>query len=362
MNNAAERTTERASANRSAARAAGLRYVTDAKSGIRREGQTPQDFRYFAPDGATITDPVTLERIRNIAVPPAYTDVWICTHANGHLQASGRDAKYRKQYRYHAKWRETRDENKYDRMMAFGDALPALRARVAEDLTRRGLPREKVLATVVRLLETTRIRVGNEEYARDNKHYGLTTLRNRHVSVEGGTLRFSFVGKSGVRHRLELKSRKLAKIVQNVRDLPGQELFQYVDTETGDIKPVHSEDVNEYLHEITGEPFTAKDFRTWAGTVLCAVELAAFSSAPTAATAKENIAQAIKTVAAHLGNTPSVCRKCYVHPAVLDAYVGEDFRELLGVSPSADPDAVRGALLPEEQAVLTFLRERTGKE
>ncbi|MBC8135500.1 MAG: DNA topoisomerase IB [Fibrella sp.] len=357
MNNV-ESTSQQGCANREAAKSAGLRYVTDGKPGIRRVGETKQGFHYIAPDGTAISDEATLERIRKIGIPPAYTDVWICPHATGHLQASGRDAKNRKQYRYHAKWREARDENKYDRMMAFGDALPALRARVAEDLARRGLPREKVLATVIRLLETTRIRVGNEEYAEANQHYGLTTLRNRHVTVEGGTLRFSFVGKSGVRHRLELKSRKLAKIVQNVRDLPGQELFQYVDAETGDIKPVHSEDVNEYLREITGESFSAKDFRTWSGTVLCAMELAAFETAPTATVAKENVVQAIRTVAAHLGNTPSVCRKCYVHPAILDTYTATGFPDSLRTVPAADADALPNALLPEERAVLQFLRSQ----
>ncbi|MBC7805612.1 MAG: DNA topoisomerase IB [Akkermansiaceae bacterium] len=359
MNDEAKLASQHESANRDAAKSAGLRYVSDNKPGIRRAGSAADGFRYLDPNDREIADEAVLDRIRKIGIPPAYAHVWICPHANGHLQATGRDAKNRKQYRYHARWRETRDENKYDRMMAFGDALPALRARIAEDMTRRGLPREKVLATVVRLLETTRIRVGNEEYAEANRHYGLTTLRNRHVSVEGGTLHFSFVGKSGVRHRLELKSRKLAKIVQNVRDLPGQELFQYVDAETGEIRPVHSEDVNEYLQEITGESFTAKDFRTWSGTVLCAMELAGFENAATASAVKENVARAIKTVASHLGNTPSVCRKCYIHPAVLDTYTRDGFPESLRVTPSADADTIPDALLPEEHAVLQFLRGQT---
>lgn len=359
MSNTIESTGQYESANRNAAKSAGLRYVSDSKPGIRREGDSANGFHYLAPDGSEITDEAVLCRIRKIGIPPAYTDVWICPHANGHLQASGRDAKGRKQYRYHAKWRVTRDENKYDRMLAFGDALPMIRTRVAADLARRGLSREKVLATVVRLLEMTRIRVGNEEYAEANKHYGLTTLRNRHVSVRGGTLHFSFVGKSGVRHRLELKSRKLAKIVQNVRDLPGQELFQYVDAETGDIKPIHSEDVNEYLREISGESFTAKDFRTWAGTVLCAMELAAFECAPTASKVKENVVQAIKSVASHLGNTPAVCRKCYIHPIVLDTYTNVGFPDSLRVMPTVNADVVPNTLLPEERAVLQLLRDQT---
>jgi DNA topoisomerase-1 len=356
VNSKVEPTAQHAAANREAAKSAGLRYVSDAKPGIRREGDAQSGFRYFAADGSEITDEATLERIRKIGIPPAYADVWICPYANGHLQASGRDAKNRKQYRYHAKWRATRDENKYDRMMAFGDALPTIRARVAEDLSRRGLPREKVLATVVRLLETTRIRVGNEEYAEANKHYGLTTLRDRHVKVKGETLLFSFVGKSGVRHRLELKSRRLARIVQNVRDLPGQELFQYVDSETGDIKPIHSDDVNEYLHEISGEAFTAKDFRTWAGTVLCAMELAAFETASTVKGVKENLNAAIKTVASHLGNTPSVCRKCYIHPGRSGRLYRGGHAGPASPGKSGDKGEVPSTLLPEERAVLDFLR------
>ncbi len=356
MNKNAELTGEREITNRDAAQSVGLRYVSDDKPGIRREGDPKAGFRYFMPDGEEITDESELARIRKIGVPPAYTDVWICPNAKGHLQATGRDAKGRKQYRYHEKWRTTRDENKYDRMMAFGDTLPELRAHVNKDLSRRGLPREKVLATVVRLLETTRIRVGNEVYADTNKHYGLTTLRNRHVQVEDSNVRFSFVGKSGVRHRLELKSRRLAKIVKSVRELPGQELFQYVDAETGKIKPVHSDDVNEYLHEITGEPFTAKDFRTWAGTVLCAMELAAFESAETKKAVKENVTTAIKAVAAHLGNTPAICRKCYIHPAILDAYTEAGLPEPLRITKKNDVSEVPTALLPEEKAVLEFLR------
>jgi DNA topoisomerase I len=353
VNHQAESIEQYSDANRAAAKSAGLRYVSDARPGIMRLGDKDSGFRYIDPDGELVADPATLARIRKLALPPAYTDVWICPLANGHLQATGRDARGRKQYRYHERWRSVRDETKYDRMLAFGDALPGLRERVESDLARRDMSRERVLATVVRLLETTRIRIGNEEYAATNHHYGLTTLRNRHVRVEGDRIRFSFVGKSGVTHRLELTSRKLARIVQKCRDLPGQELFEYIDGETGQIHAVHSHDVNDYLHAITGEPFTAKDFRTWAGTVLCAMELAALEDASSATAAKRNIAAAIKAVSTHLGNTPAVCRKCYVHPAILDGYTAGQLREALGAPRASGP------LPPEEQAVLSFLRERS---
>ncbi len=359
MNHKVTSTSEHDIPNRVAAKTAELCYVSDDTSGIRREGDKENGFRYVAPDGSEVTDEATLERIRKIAFPPAYTETWLCPRSNGHLQATGRDAKGRKQYRYHARWRETRDASKYDHMMAFGDALPGIRARVATDLARRGLPREKVLATVVYLLETTRIRVGNEEYAQTNHHYGLTTLRHQHVSVHGETLKFSFVGKVGVRHRLEIKSRRLARIVRSVRDLPGQELFQYIDAHTGEIRPIHSDDVNEYLRAITGEPFTAKDFRTWAGTMLCAMELAAFETVSTHEAVQENVIRAINKVAAHLGNTPSVCRKSYIHPAILDAYMGPGLPDTLKPGLSAVAEVPSGVLLPEERAVLQYLRAQS---
>src|SRR5436190_1573116 len=256
-----------------AARAAGLRYVSDALPGIRRK-QAGRGFTYVGPDGDRISDRASLARIKSLAVPPAWTDVWICPDPRGHIQATGRDARGRKQYRYHARWRAVRDETKYDRMIAFGEALPRIRRRTEMDLRRPGLPREKVLAAVVRLLEVTRIRVGNEEYARTNRSYGLTTLLDRHVTVAGPTLRFSFRGKSGVRHQVDLTDRRLAAIVKRCRDLPGQELFQYVDDD-GRQHTIDSADVNDYLRQLSGADFTAKDFRTWAGTVLAARALRA---------------------------------------------------------------------------------------
>jgi len=261
------------------AQAAGLRYVHDDRPGIQRQ-RRGKGFRYLGPDGKPVRDRDQLRRIRSLVIPPAWTDVWICPNPQGHLQATGHDARGRKQYRYHPRWRAARDETKYDRMIAFGQALPKIRARVAQDLAQSGLPRTKVLATVVRLLETTLIRVGNEEYARENGSFGLTTLRNRHVSVEGQTVRFSFKGKSGVRHSIAVDDRRLARIVQRCQEMPGQELFQYLD-EDGTPHDIDSADVNAYLQEIAGQEFTAKDFRTWAGTVLVAValqELQAFVS------------------------------------------------------------------------------------
>jgi len=293
------------------AKAAGLRYVNDAAAGIARQ-RAGTGFRYLRPDGRAVRDAETLARIRKLAIPPAWEKVWICTRDDGHLQATGRDARGRKQYRYHLRWREVRDETKYGRMLAFSKALPRIRRRVNQDLTLPGLPRDKVLATVVRLLETTRIRVGNEEYARTNDSFGLTTLRTRQVRVQGSTLFFQFRGKSGVHHRVALSDRKLAGIVRHMRDLPGYELFQYLD-EAGETRAVDAADVNDYLQAIAGEDFTSKDFRTWAGTVLAAQELHQ--------SGKNQLSQAIARVARQLGNTPAVCRKCYIHPAVIDAYM-----------------------------------------
>ena len=297
------------------AKAAGLRYVNDAAPGIARL-RAGSGFRYLRPDGRALRDAETLARIRKLAIPPAWEQVWICTRDDGHLQATGRDARGRKQYRYHPRWREVRDETKYGRMLAFSKALPRIRRRVNQDLALPGLPRDKVLATVVRLLEATRIRVGNEEYARTNDSFGLTTLRTRQVRVQGSTLFFQFRGKSGVHHRVALSDRKLAGIVRHMRDLPGYELFQYVD-EAGESRSLDAADVNEYLKTIAGEEFTSKDFRTWAGTVLAAEALHALEPP----VVKRKLTQAIEGVARQLGNTPAVCRKCYIHPAVIDAYM-----------------------------------------
>ena len=294
-----------------AAKAAGLRYVSDAQAGIARM-RSGSGFRYVGLDGKAIKDEETLARIRKLAIPPAWENVWICTRDDGHLQATGRDARKRKQYRYHARWREVRDETKYGRMLAFSRALPRIRRRVKQDLGLAGLPRDKVLATVVRLLEMTRIRVGNEEYARENASFGLTTLRTRQVQVRGSTMNFRFRGKSGVHHSVALSDATLARIVRRMRDLPGYELFQYLDDD-GETRAVDSADVNEYLKAIAGEDFTSKDFRTWAGTVLAAEALRELG--------KNQLKQAIAHVAQQLGNTPAVCRKCYIHPAVIDSYM-----------------------------------------
>jgi DNA topoisomerase-1 len=296
-----------------------LRYVTDQKPGIRRK-RWGRSFRYFDPEGKPVHDEKTLARIKSLAIPPAWREVWICPLPYGHLQATGRDAKGRKQSRYHPRWREMRDETKYERMRLFGEWLPRIRERVEHDLALPGLPREKVLATIVRLLETTFIRVGNQEYAKENHSYGLTTLRNKHVDVEGSTVHFKFKGKSGRVHQIDLEDRRLARIVKHCLDLPGYELFQYLDNE-GQPHSIDASDVNEYLHEITGQPFTAKDFRTWAGSLLACGALRELNRFESASQAKKNLVQAIKQVAAQLGNTPAVCRKCYVHPGVITSYL-----------------------------------------
>lgn len=301
-----------------AAKAAGLRYTTDAIPGIRRVKRRG-GFSFIAADGAPITDRKEIARIKSLAIPPAYTDVWICPTANGHLQATGRDARGRKQYRYHKRWRAIRDETKFDRMVAFAKALPAIRAAIARDTAKPGLPREKVLATVVSLLEATAIRVGNEEYARDNDSYGLTTLQEEHAEVKGSTITFRFRGKSGKEHEIEVKDKRLARIVKASQDLPGQNLFEYVGDD-GEPRPVHSEDVNEYLREISDGDFTAKDFRTWEATMSCALELAAVE-VEGKTEAKSAVTEAIARVAERLGNTPAVCKKSYIHPGVIDEFV-----------------------------------------
>lgn len=339
------------------ARKVGLRYVDDSKPGITRK-KTATGFRYLAPDGTPVRDEDELKRIRSLAIPPAWTGVWICPHANGHIQATGRDAKNRKQYRYHAQWRSVRDESKYERMLSFGSALPRIRQQVNDALALPGLPREKVLATVVALLQETMIRIGNEEYARTNKSFGLTTLRNRHVEVSGREIEFHFRGKSGVMHTIRLRDPKLARIVKRIRELPGQELFQYIDDD-GERRTIDSSDVNDYLRTLTGEDYTAKDFRTWSGTLLAALELQALQASASETEAKKNIVQAIANVAQRLGNTPAVCRKCYVHPAVLDCYLQgvmhETWDQLMkSVKAGDDPHALK----VEEMAVLALLQAR----
>ncbi len=338
-----------------------LRYYTDNKPGWTRQA-TKDGFDFFDLKGERVTDEDEVKRIRSLAVPPAYTDVWICPSKNGHLQATGRDAKGRKQYRYHPKWRETADANKYGRVMAFAAALPGIRKRVDADLAHPGLPKEKVLATVVKLLETTLIRVGNEEYAKTNHHYGLTTMRNRHVKVKGGTISFTFRGKSGVDHDIELQNPRLAKVVQRCQELPGHDLFEYLDEEEK-VQQIDSADVNAYLHEISGSPFTAKDFRTWAGTVLAAMALQEFEAFDSEAGAKKNIVEAIESVAARLGNTPSVCRKCYVHPAILESYIDGSMLKSLQIKAEKELSGEHLAeLKPEEAAVVGLLRERLAME
>lgn len=342
------------------ARAAGLRYVNDTMPGIRREKQG-DEFVYFAPDGQQITDDGELDRIKKLGIPPAYTDVWICPRPNGHLQATGRDARGRKQYRYHTRWRAVRDETKYDRMLAFGAALPKIRVQVDKDLALPGLSRRKVLATVIRLLETTLIRVGNVEYAKTNKSFGLTTMRDRHVKIEGATINFSFRGKSGKDWSLSIKDRRLARIVKSCRDIPGYELFQYLD-EDGQRQTIDSADVNDYLKEITGQDFSAKDFRTWAGTVLAALALQEFQVFDKETEAKKNVVNAIKAVAERLGNTPSICRKCYVHPAVIDSYLEGTMLESLQQITAQELIDNLHSLKPEEAAVMSLLEKRLETE
>jgi DNA topoisomerase-1 len=336
------------------AKAAKLRYVSDRSRGIRRE-RTDSGFEYFDAKGAKITDEEELSRIRKLAIPPAYQDVWICPFPNGHLQATGRDARGRKQYRYHPRWRVVRDEGKYGKMLIFGKLLPIIRARVERDLSKRGLPREKVLAAIVRLLEGTLIRVGNEEYAKTNNSFGLTTLRNRHVRIEGDSrIRFDFRGKSGTEHHINLRDRKLATIVRRCQDLPGQELFHYLDDE-GKPHAVGSDDVNEYLHDITGEEITAKDFRTWAATNLAALALQRLEAFDSQAKAKKNVLQAVEAVAKMLGNTPAICRKCYIHPAIFNGYLDGTLLETIKQRSDeklADPGE---GLRAEEAAVIGFL-------
>jgi DNA topoisomerase I len=343
-----------------AAELAGLRYVSDARPGIRRR-KAGTGFTYTRADGTRLSETDALKRIKSLAIPPAWTDVWISPFADGHIQATGRDAKGRKQYRYHARFREVRESTKYEHLVAFAAALPGIRKKVKEHMALPGLAREKVLATVVHLLETTLIRVGNDEYAEQNNSYGLTTLKNRHVAVDGNEVRFRFTGKSGKQWSLRVRDRRVAKIMRACQELPGQELLQYID-ESGNCQDVTSTDVNSYLKEITGKDITAKDFRTWAGTVLAAMALNELESFDSATQAKRNLRAAIEKVASKLGNTPTICRKCYVHPEVLNSYM--DGNLVLEVKAKAESE-LRGnvqRLKPEEAAVLALLRGRLAKE
>lgn len=341
-----------------AAKTAGLRYYTADRPGIRRR-PAGRGFRYIGPDGEPVRDPKELQRIKSLAIPPAWTDVWICPSPRGHLQAVGRDARGRKQYRYHPKWRETRDETKYFRMILFGQTLPTVRERADSDLSLACVSREKVLATVVRLLDETGIRVGNEEYARENRSYGLTTLRRRHVDVSGSTLHFHFRGKSGKEHVVDVRDRRLARAVRRCEDIPGYELFHYLD-ENGNRHSIGSEEVNDYLREITGQDFTAKDFRTWHGTVTAAAALHEIGPFASETEAKRNLAQAVQQAADFLGNTPAICRKSYVHPAVVEAYVDGWLSPVW--EEALDPTYGREGLRPDEVATLHLLREHAERE
>jgi DNA topoisomerase-1 len=345
------------------AKAAGLRYVNDDRPGIRRR-KTGKGFRFVHPDGRPVKEPAVLERIKKLAIPPAWTDVWICPLANGHLQATGRDARGRKQYRYHPDWRSVRDETKFSKMIAFAEALPKIRDKVEQDLGLPGLPREKVVGAVVKLLETTLIRIGNKEYARQNRSFGLTTLRDRHVDIDGSKVKFEFRGKSGQDHSVEISDRRLARVVKRCRDLPGQELFQYLD-DAGERQTIDSSDVNAYLKEVTGEEFTAKDFRTWGGTVLALSALAEVGMCESEKEANKAVVEAIKRVSSELGNKPAICRKFYVHPVVIESFVDGSLMNALEDAvdaddgPNDDQPATTG-LRKLERQVLNLLQGRAG--
>jgi DNA topoisomerase I len=342
-----------------AAKRAELRYVHDSMPAITRH-KARNGFDYRMPDGSLVRDIDTLKRIRSLAIPPAWTDVWVCPDPNGHLQAVGRDQRGRKQYRYHPRWREVRDEAKFGKMLVFSRALPLIRARVDEDLKRHGLPRERVLAAIVRLMDLTLFRVGNTEYAKENKSFGLTTLRNRHVAIDGSRIHIHFRGKSGKQHESDINDRRLARIVKNCQDLPGYELFQYIDEE-GNRHPVDSADVNDYLREITGEEVTAKDFRTWAGTHMAAQALREFEHFDSESKRKKAIVQAVEKVSKHLGNTPAVCRRCYIHPAIFDGYLDGTLLEALAEKAGAYLRENIDGITAEEAAVTAFLRLRLGE-
>jgi DNA topoisomerase I len=334
---------------------AGLRYVSGEEPGFSRQenGSGPA---YYDAAGKPIKDVTVLKRIQSLVIPPAWKDVWICSKANGHLQVTGIDARGRKQYRYHPDWRAVREEAKYERVMLFARTLPRIRSRVDEDLKLPGLSREKVLATVVKLLEVSLIRIGNEEYAKTNKSFGLTTMHNRHVVVNGGTATFEFRGKSGKKHKIEVTDRRLATIVRKCQDLPGQRLFEYPDAD-GNSTEIGSEDVNEYLQAISGQPFTAKDFRTWAGTVLAALALSQMELVDSQAAAKRNVVTAVEAVSRMLGNTAAICRKCYIHPAVISRYMDGSLAKMLKARADSEISDHLHQLKPEEAAVLALLRQ-----
>ena len=332
-------------------RCAGLRYSSDAQPGIRRK-KSGRGFTYTDPEGNTVRDPNVLKRIRSLVIPPAWTEVWISPYTNGHIQAIGRDSRNRRQYKYHPKWREVRDENKFDHALEFAEALPGIRGAIDKDMSLPGLPRRKVLATIVRLLDTTLVRVGNAEYAKQNSSFGLTTLRTRHVELEGSKVRLSFKGKGGKEHDLEVRDRRIAGVIRRCLDLPGYELFQYIDEE-GRRSSVDAADVNEYLREISGADFTAKDFRTWAGTLLATRYLLEAGVAGTEREAKSNVVAAVADVASRLGNTPTVARNCYIHPRVVDAYNSGLLFEMIPASgESLDEEEF------DEKLVAEVLRER----
>jgi DNA topoisomerase I len=339
-----------------AAASAGLRYVSDNRPGYCRR-KAGGRFAYVKQDGKRLSDRAALRRIRALAIPPAWTDVWICPFADGHIQATGRDARGRKQYRYHSRFREVRESSKYEHVLTFARALPRIRTRIRRDMAKSGLPREKVISTIVYLLDKTLIRIGNDDYAKHNKSYGLTTLKNKHADVVGSEVRFHFVGKSGKEWTVKLRDRRVAKTIRACQELPSQDLLQYRDDD-GSIQDVTSSDVNAYIREITGMDITAKDFRTWAGTVLAGIALQEVESFDSEAQAKRNVRSAIEQVAKRLGNTPTICRKCYIHPEILGAYLdGSLIKQLTARSEKILRDDLSG-LEPEEAAVLALLRSR----
>lgn len=341
------------------AAAAGLRYVSDIMPGIRRK-RAGKSFFYLDANGIKIQDPEVLTRIKKLVIPPAWTEVWICPNPLGHIQVTARDAKGRKQYRYHPRYREVRDETKFGRMLEFSELLPTLRDRVEQDLLTDGLPRDKVLASVVRLLEKTLIRVGNDEYARDNKSYGLATMKRRHVEVSGHTLQFDFRGKSGIVHSVAVTDRRVARIIQHCQELPGQELFQYLDDD-GKRQTIDAGDINDYLKRISGREVTAKDFRTWSGTMLAAFELKALGPGANEKEAKANVVRAVDKVAKRLGNTRAVCRKYYIHPALIEAYMRGAVLPVALQSADQKRDRPSGALRRDELAVLEFIKDSSAQ-
>lgn len=344
---------------RDAAASAGLRYVTDRAPGVRRL-RVGSGFHYVTAQGSTIRGK-ELERIKALAIPPAWRDVWVCPDASGHLQATGRDARGRKQHRYHPRWRKVRDQAKYEHILEFAAALPGLRKRAAADLSGPALSRRKVVAAVVQLLEKTLVRVGNDEYARDNESFGLTTMRDKHAHITRSTIRFQFKGKSGKFHDIEFSDARLARIVRRCQELPGRELFQYLD-DAGDVQDIGSADVNEYVREVTGRDFTAKDFRTWIGTVLAAKALQEMKEFTSTTQAKRNVLKAVEAVAEMLGNTRSVCRKCYIHPAIIDSYMDRTLAQTLSARAGARLALSSKSLSRTETAVLALLQRRLRRE